>query len=64
MTVVSKVEGPKNPSGRTDEPPLEVLPISVWMPSTQNAKLPHTNPEDEGRVCFGTDGDEDLQLTN
>ena len=64
MTVVSKVAGQKNPSGRTDEPPLEVLPISIQSPSTQNAKLPHTNPEDEGRGCFGTDGDEDSQLTN
>ena len=52
MTEVSKVASPKNPSGRTAEPPLEVMPISVQSPSAQNAKLPHTTPEDEGRGCF------------
>ena len=29
MAEVSKVAGPKNPLGRTAEPPLKVLPISV-----------------------------------
>ena len=33
MTEVSKVAGPKNPSGRTTEPPLEVMPIFVRSPS-------------------------------
>ena len=64
MAEVSKVAGPKNPSGRTAEPPLEVLPISVWSPSAQNAKLPPTTPEDEGRDCFGTEGYENSLLTN
>ena len=64
MAEVSKVADPKNPSGRTSEPPLEVLPISVWSPSAPNAKLPPTTPEDEGRDCFGTEGDEDSLLTN
>ena len=56
--------GPKNPLGRTIEPPLEVLPISVWSPSAQNAKLPPTTSKNEGRYCFGTEGDEDSLLTN
>ena len=56
--------GPKNPSGRTADPPLKVLPISVWSPSAQNAKLPPTTSEDEGRDCFEIKGDEDSQLTN
>ena len=74
MVKVSKVASPKlrpsriavvkNPSGRTTEPPLEVLPISVWSPSTQNSKLPHTMLEDEGKDCLGTEGDEDSLLTN
>ena len=64
MAEVSKVASPKNPSGRTAEPPLEVLPIFVWSPSTQNAKVPPTTPNDEGRDCFGTEGDEDSLLTN
>ena len=33
MVEVSKAAGSKNPSGRSTEPPLEVLPISVWSPS-------------------------------
>ena len=64
MAKVSKVADPKNPSGRIAEPPLKVLPISVWSPSAQNAKLPPTTPEDEGRDCLGTEGDEDSLLTN
>ena len=56
--------GPNIPWGITDEPPLEVLPIFVRSPSAQNAKLPPTMPEDEGRDCFRTEGDEDSLLTN
>ena len=50
--------------GGTVEPPLEVLPIYVWSPSAQNAKLPPTTPEVGGKDCFGTEGDEDSLLTN
>ena len=64
MAEVSKVTGPKNPSGRIAEPPLEILPIYVWCLSAQNAKLPLTTPEVEGKDCFGTEGDEDPLLTN
>ena len=64
MAEVSKVAGSKNPSRKTAEPPLKVLPISVWSPSAQNAKLPPSTPEDEGKDCFGTEGDEDSLLTN
>ena len=56
--------GSKSNLGRTVEPPLEVLPISVRSPSTQNAKLPPTTPKDEGRDCFGTEWDEDSLLIN
>ena len=56
--------GLKNPSWRTTEPPLKVLPISVRSPSAQNAKLPPTTPEDKGRDCFGTEGVEDSLLTS
>ena len=64
MVEVSKVEGSKNPSGRTVEPPLEVLPIYVWSPSAQIAKLPPTTSEVGGKDFFGTEGDEDSLLTN
>ena len=64
MVEVSKVEGSKNPLGRTAEPPLEVLPINVWSPSVQNAKLPPTTSEVGGKDFFGTEEDEDSLLTN
>ena len=64
MVEVSKVVGPKNPSGRTAKPFLEALPISIWSPSARNAKLPPTTPKDEERDCFGTEWDEDSLLTN
>ena len=64
MTEVSKAAGSKNPSARTAEPSLKVLPIFVRSPTAQNAKLPHTTPEDEGKGCYGTDGDENSLLTN
>ena len=64
MAEVSKVVGPKNPSVRTAEPSLEVLPIYVWSPSAQNAKLPPTTSKDEGRDCLGIEGDEYSLLTN
>ena len=64
MAKVSKVSGSKNPSRRTAEPSLEVLPIFVWSPSVQNAKLPPTTPEVRGKDCFRTKGDEDSLLTN
>ena len=51
-------------SDQVPEPPLEVLPIFVWSPSAQNAKLHPTTPEVRGKDCFGTEGDEDSLLTN
>ena len=55
---------PKNPSGRSVEPPLEVLPISVRIPPAKNSKLPPTTLEDKERDCFGIEDDEDSLLTN
>ena len=49
---------------RGQAPPLEVLPIFLRSPPAQNSKLPPTTPEDEGRDCFGIEGDEDSLLTN
>ena len=74
MVEMSKVAGSKlrpsciavlkDFSRRTAEPPLEVLPISVRSPATQNSELPPTSPEEKGRDCLGTEGDEDSLLTN
>ena len=43
---------------------MEFLPNYVWSPLAQNAKLPPTTPEVEGKDCFGTEEDEDSLLTN
>ena len=64
LAEVSKAAGPRNPSGRSVKPPLEVLPISVQSPSAQNIQFLPTMLEDEGRDRFGTEGDEDSLLTN
>ena len=50
-------------SGRAAEPPLEVLPISVWSPTSQGAKPPPMSG-DVGRVHFGAVGDEDSLLSH
>ena len=61
---MSKAAGPKNSSGRSAELPLAVLPISIQSPLAQDFKRSLTMPEDEGRGCFGTKGEEDSLLTN
>ena len=46
------------------EPPLEVMPISVWSPLAQSAEPPPSIPEALGRERLGADGDEDSLLSN
>ena len=54
----------KDSSGRAAEPPLEVMPISVWSPPAQSAKPHPSIPEDLGRERLGADEDEDSLLSN
>ena len=54
----------KDSSGRAAEPPLEVMPISVWSPPTQSAEPPPSIAEDLGRKHPEADGDEDSLLSN
>ena len=54
----------KDSSGRAPEPPLEVMPISVWSPLVQSAKPRPSISEDLGRECLEDDGDEDSLLSN
>ena len=56
--------GARDSSGRVAEPPLKVLPISVWSPTSQGAELPPPMPDDVGRVRFGAVGDEDSLLSH
>ena len=46
-------------SGSVAKPPLEVLPISVWSPTSQGADPPPPMLDDVGRGRFGAVGDED-----
>ena len=55
---------PKSPPKRTVEPPLDILPISVWSPSEQSAELPFGASEGEGRKHLGHERDEDSLLAN
>ena len=56
----------KDSSGRASEPPLEVMPISVWSPTGQSAELPSPPAiaEDLERKRPEADGDEDSLLSN
>ena len=54
----------KDSSGRAIEPPLEVMPISIWSPPAQSAEPPPSIPEELGRERLGADGDEDSLLSN
>ena len=54
----------KDSSGRVVEPPLEVMPISIWSPPAQSAEPPPSIAEDLGRKPLETDGDEDSLFSN
>ena len=54
----------KDSSGRAAEPPLEVMPISVWSPPTQSAEPLPAIAEDLGRKRPEADGDEDSLVSN
>ena len=54
----------KGSSRRATEPPLKVLPISIWSPSAQNATPSPLMRGDAGSDRFGVEGGEDSLLTN
>ena len=49
---------------RAAEPPLEVMPISVWSPPAQSVEPPPSIAEDLGRKHPEVDGDGDSLLSN
>ena len=61
----SSVVGVGDSSGRADEPPLEVLPISVWSPTSQGAAPPPIMPNEVmgNHDCSEAAGDEDSLLS-
>ena len=54
----------KYSSRRAAEPPLEVMPISVWSSLAQSVEPPPSIAEDLGRKRPKADGDEDSLLSN
>ena len=51
-------------SGRAADPPLAVMPITVWSPPAQRAELPPSRVEELGRMRLEDDGDGDSLLFN
>ena len=60
----SSTVGARDSSRKAVEPPLEVLPISVWSPMSQSTEPPPPMPNDVGRGRFGAVGDEDSLLSH
>ena len=60
----SSTAGAKGSSRKAAEPPLKVLPISIWSPSVQNASLSPPTRGDVGNDHFEAEGGEDSLLTN
>ena len=62
----SSVVGAGDSSGRADEPPLEVLPISVWSPTSRGISPPPAMPDKVtgNRDRFEAIGDEDSLLSH
>ena len=58
------LQRPKIPWGRAAEPPLEVMPITVWSPPSQSAEPPPLRVEELGRKRPEADGDGDSLLFN
>ena len=62
----SSAVGAGDSSGRADEPPLEVLPISVWSPTSRGAAPPPKMLDEVtgNRDRFEAAGDEDSLLSH
>ena len=60
----SSVVGAGDSSRRAAEPPLKVLPILVWSPTSQGAEPPPPIPDDVGRGRFSAVRDEDSLLSH
>ena len=54
----------RDSSGRAVEPPLEVMPITVWSPAVQSAEPPSSRVEELRRKRPEVDGDGDSLLFN
>ena len=62
--IAAIAKSPPPPPGRTAEPPLDIVPIFFWSPSTQTAELPSGASEGERRKHLGPERDEDSLLAS
>ena len=60
----SSAIGANDSLGRAAEPPLEVLPISVWSPTSRGATPSPVMPDEVRRDRFGSVGSEDSLLSH
>ena len=60
----SSTAGVKGSSRKAAEPPLIVLPISIWRPLAQNTSSRSSKWGDMGDDRFKAEGGEDSLLTN
>ena len=60
----SSTAGAKGSLRRVVEPPLKVLPISIWSPPAQNTTPSPLMRGEAGSDLFGVEGGEDSLLTN
>ena len=60
----SSAVGPGDSSGRAVEPPLEVLPIFVWSPTSQGTTPSPAMSDEVRRDRFGAVGSEDSLLSH
>ena len=54
----------KDSLGKAAEPPLKVMPITVWSPPAQSAEPSPSKAEELGRKRFKADGEGDSLLSN
>ena len=54
----------KSPLRRTTKPPLNIVPIFVWSPSSQTVELLSRASEGEGRKSFDYERDKDSLLVS
>ena len=60
----SSAVGAGDSSGRAVEPPLEILPISVWSPMSRGVAPSPAMPDEVRRDHFGAVGSEDSLLSH
>ena len=64
IVIVGGSSGGRGGGGVGAEPPLEVLPILVWSPTSRGGVPSPAMPDEVRRDCFGVVGSEDSLLSH